>query len=301
MKIWNDSAVFDRFHPRLFHERGDMRYYSIENVRSQELVVMPDPPQWAMLWGTVFYRSRAFAGTCQRREKSDFLAIEHVREGQLLFRQDGRMYLVEPGDVCLMLPGHCHEFIVDTGSCVKSSLLMVGPLLGDMLERTGLAGSDVLSGVDGGKFEAILDLFRELSADVGWNAAERLGCLSFEVLQLLTHRRTVRAVPVELRKLLDYMESHLEEKLSRELLARRCGCSVPALIRLFRTSLDSSPYRVLTRLRMQRAVRLLVERELSVKEIAARVGYDNALNFSTEFRKRYGVPPSAYRRRFCGM
>lgn len=106
---------------------------------------------------------------------------------------------------------------------------------------------------------------------------------------------------MELRKLLDYMESHLEEKLSRELLARRCGCSVPALIRLFRTSLDSSPYRVLTRLRMQRAVRLLVERELSVKEIAARVGYDNALNFSTEFRKRYGVPPSAYRRRFCGM
>ena len=35
---------------------------------------------------------------------------------------------------------------------------------------------------------------------------------------------------------------------------------------------------------------------LSVKEIAARVGYDNPLNFSTEFKKFFGSSPRNFHR-----
>ena len=47
---------------------------------------------------------------------------------------------------------------------------------------------------------------------------------------------------------------------------------------------------------MRRAKQLLADEKLSVKEISARVGYDNALNFSTGFRKRFGISPSEYRK-----
>ena len=51
------------------------------------------------------------------------------------------------------------------------------------------------------------------------------------------------------------------------------------------------------RLRLKNAVRLLLnEPRLSIKEVAARVGYAGALHFSAEFRRQYGISPRAYRR-----
>lgn len=79
-------------------------------------------------------------------------------------------------------------------------------------------------------------------------------------------------------------------------LAEMCGCSRMHLIRCFKQMHGISPYRMLTEIRMREAVRLLLmERSLSVKEVAERVGYARPLNFSAEFRKRFGVSPRAYR------
>ena len=46
---------------------------------------------------------------------------------------------------------------------------------------------------------------------------------------------------------------------------------------------------------MQRACQMLSWEEFSIKEIAAAVGYPNALNFSTEFKRIMGYPPSLFR------
>ena len=79
-------------------------------------------------------------------------------------------------------------------------------------------------------------------------------------------------------------------------MAGRCGCSCTHLVRLFRKYFDTTPRQYLLELRMRHAKRLLADEKLSVKEISARVGYDNALNFSTGFRKRFGISPSEYRK-----
>ena len=46
---------------------------------------------------------------------------------------------------------------------------------------------------------------------------------------------------------------------------------------------------------MDQAAKLLDAHTFSVKEVAARVGYENPLNFSTEFRKWFGISPRSYR------
>ena len=68
------------------------------------------------------------------------------------------------------------------------------------------------------------------------------------------------------------------------------------LTRLFHLHCRSTPYRVLVEMRMRRAVNLLLETELSVKEIAGMVGYENSLNFSTEFKKRNHISPRLFRK-----
>jgi len=53
---------------------------------------------------------------------------------------------------------------------------------------------------------------------------------------------------------------------------------------------------VLVQIRIQKAVHLLKETELSILEIALKVGYDSQHYFSTAFKKMIGVSPNQYRR-----
>jgi AraC family transcriptional regulator of arabinose operon len=51
-------------------------------------------------------------------------------------------------------------------------------------------------------------------------------------------------------------------------------------------------------LRMREARRLLVETDLTVAEVARKVGFEDPLYFSRCFRHLTGVPPSHYRARY---
>lgn len=88
---------------------------------------------------------------------------------------------------------------------------------------------------------------------------------------------------------------HLGEAISVADLAEVAGVSVPHLHRLVREQLATTPMRLVSRLRMERAQRLLSETDLTVTEIAALVGYDDPLHFSRRFRQLTGQPPSAGR------
>jgi AraC-like DNA-binding protein len=93
------------------------------------------------------------------------------------------------------------------------------------------------------------------------------------------------------RLLLEGMDS--PPRLSE--LARTVGLNEFKLKAGFRTLFGSSVFGYLRTQRMEVARRLLVQRHLSVTEVAARVGYLNASKFATAFRKHFGLPPSALR------
>ncbi|HEY0714994.1 MAG TPA: AraC family transcriptional regulator [Polyangia bacterium] len=78
-------------------------------------------------------------------------------------------------------------------------------------------------------------------------------------------------------------------------LARAVGLNEFKLKAGFRTLFDNSVFGYLRVQRMERARRLLAQRDLSVTEVAARVGYENPSKFAAAFRKHFGVSPSALR------
>lgn len=55
---------------------------------------------------------------------------------------------------------------------------------------------------------------------------------------------------------------------------------------------DLSPKQYLLNLRMNHALELLVENELSIKEIAFACGFNDEKYFSKAFKNKYGYPPS---------
>jgi AraC-like DNA-binding protein len=78
-------------------------------------------------------------------------------------------------------------------------------------------------------------------------------------------------------------------------LARQVAHSRPTFARRFAELVGETPVAYLTRWRMCLATKLLTETELSLEEVAARIGYETAAAFSKAFRRSYGDAPGRFR------
>jgi AraC family transcriptional regulator len=78
-------------------------------------------------------------------------------------------------------------------------------------------------------------------------------------------------------------------------LAQACGVSERHLMRTFKQTTGLTIGRYFGKVRTERAIDLL-HQALSVKEIAARLGFNSPSHFAAGFRKSTGMTPTAYRR-----
>ena len=78
-------------------------------------------------------------------------------------------------------------------------------------------------------------------------------------------------------------------------LATRLGVSVRTLDRRFRQASGASPRAFWQQRRVRLAKELLEKTNLTIGEIAYRVGYQDAGHFSRLFERELSVPPSQYR------
>lgn len=92
-----------------------------------------------------------------------------------------------------------------------------------------------------------------------------------------------------------FLSDNLAEPLTLQDVAAQLTVSVPSLTRHFRQAAGCSVMTRLQELRMRRAVDLLREGKLSVKQIAAAVGIPDPGYFCRCFRKAYGCTPLTFK------
>jgi AraC-like DNA-binding protein len=149
---------------------------------------------------------------------------------------------------------------------------------GGLVERIE---AELGSGRPGRRFVA-LALFMELVAFLS---------RSYEGMRAKTPRRLLR-----LGEALGYLERRYAEPIRLEELEAVAHMSGSTLLRAFREVVGAPPIEYLLRLRLRRAGELLRTTELSVTEIAFRVGFRDANYFSRQFRALRGMSPTAWRR-----
>lgn len=94
----------------------------------------------------------------------------------------------------------------------------------------------------------------------------------------------------------DFMESCLEAPLDLRQISGEAFMSPHHFLRLFKHVFKETPHQYLTRRRIERAQRLLIQTDLPVTEICYQVGFESLGSFSWLFRKRVGQSPDQYRR-----
>src|SRR5258708_31768098 len=97
--------------------------------------------------------------------------------------------------------------------------------------------------------------------------------------------------PALARRICEYVESHLDQKISLDTLASMAGLSQHHFARAFRRSVGMPPHGYLLQRRLEHVEQLLRHTKLPLSEIALAVGYSDQSHLAQHFRRVTGVAP----------
>ncbi|WP_293684832.1 AraC family transcriptional regulator [Spirosoma sp. 48-14] len=99
----------------------------------------------------------------------------------------------------------------------------------------------------------------------------------------------------QLASVLQYVDSHLQDKLTVEQLAAKAHLHVDYFSRLFLGIVGVRPMDYIINKRLERAQFLIMTSPMALKEVAESVGIPSIYYFSRLFKRRFGIPPGQYR------
>lgn len=94
---------------------------------------------------------------------------------------------------------------------------------------------------------------------------------------------------------LEYISTHLHTTISLADLSRVCGLSSNYISDLFEKELGIRPIAYIRSEKLKYAGLLLRDSNISIAEISALLAFPSPSAFASQFRKQYGISPSAYR------
>lgn len=95
-----------------------------------------------------------------------------------------------------------------------------------------------------------------------------------------------------------FLQEHLSEEISLNILAGEFHLSAQYISQLFKSEIGVNFLSYLTNIRMNRAKKLLASTDLPISEVSQQSGYADYRVFTRAFKKSEGVTPSQYRKDF---
>ncbi|MGC1297147.1 MAG: AraC family transcriptional regulator [Alloacidobacterium sp.] len=97
------------------------------------------------------------------------------------------------------------------------------------------------------------------------------------------------------RRVQEYVEAHVARPIYLSEMSAVVGLSRMHFAAQFRNAVGCSPHAYVLRRKIVRAQELLMDRQLSIIDVAAMVGFKSQAHFATVFRKIVGEPPARWR------
>lgn len=124
----------------------------------------------------------------------------------------------------------------------------------------------------------------------------RKGLMNKIVDDTLLQANQISTMNKSIQEVLDYVEDHFHEEISLKGIAEIVHLNASYLSSLFKEEVEMTFIEYLTRRRLQEAKKLLIQTDLTVNEIAEKVGYHTAKYFIKLFKQYEKATPSSYRK-----
>ncbi len=240
----------------------------------------------------------------------DHLELAFIMSGRGRYKIDGKMYDVQEGDLLILNPGCYHQaFISDLSTptyefFVAASDFCLEGMKPNSIELTNVplyrTGADLK--------QKLMRICTSMCAENDEFKVGRYYMMQSYMVQYMLNIIRDEQIPgapgghvafesINKNKIVEeiilYFEEHYMDKISLELISENMYVSPFYISKIFKLVTGDTPIRYLINIRLDKAKELLEESpELSIKEVADQVGYDDAYHFSKLFKKRFGVSPS---------
>ena len=227
--------------------------------------------------------------------------IVYISAGEGVFTSGDVSYNVTPGSVLLILPGIKHSYhpLMETG-WHEYWVGFKGAYFSGLIKEGRFSPDQVFFQI--GLHDSILSLFNlifdEIKAQRPLYQIKACAAILSLIAEVLTRDRRKEQLnsyqkTVERAKYL--MESNVFSAIDLPSIADQLGISTSRLNEIFKTYTSMTPYQYYIQIKIYKAESLLEQQDLSVKEVAHRIGFEDQYYFSRLFKNKTGVSPSEWK------
>lgn len=231
--------------------------------------------------------------------------LHFVLSGRGTFHCMGKSYTVEKGGAFFIYPGELVRYDADPESPWEYRwIAFKGLQVDQFLSRMGISPhrpvtSQSYSRRTAAYFRRIQEVLRsggpvsDMQAG-GWLRLILAELVRDRVAEAAREPEPESEIKRQIEQAIRWLTLQYSQPVSIEHMAQTLGYHRTYLSKMFKRHTGKSPMSFLLQIRMERA-NLLLGEQLTVEQVAASVGYPDALYFSKQFKKYFGLSPTEYR------
>lgn len=104
---------------------------------------------------------------------------------------------------------------------------------------------------------------------------------------------------LRLKRVLDFIDAHLGDELTIEILSSQAAYSPTHFARAFKAAMEVAPHRYVMRRRLERAQQL-ISRQMPLADVASTLGFSDQSHFTKAFSAAFGTTPARWQRDHIG-
>ena len=262
----------------------------------------------------LYIMRRTFAGpNVMESHFHDHVTIIYILDGSASYEIGGQVYHVEAGTLFICNPGVTHHRIVGERERMSEFQVAVSNLC-----LKGLPSGFLLPPDDSPVIpllhysQAFHNCCEEIAMEQKRNdpaSPIMLKCLAMKLIVTILKERFIHTdtntnADFTLEKyeknnivdaIVSFMNDNYMQPISLARISENAYLSPVYISRVFKELMGEAPINYLIRIRLAKACeRMQQQPDISIRAVAASVGYDDAYYFSKLFKKHYGVSPREY-------
>ncbi|WP_245443576.1 AraC family transcriptional regulator [Labrys okinawensis] len=236
----------------------------------------------------------------RKRGTTPFSILQHTIAGAGQLQYEKRRYRIGPGETMLVAIPHAHRYWVERNDSWSFFWIAMCGQEALRLHRAILAAAGPVLRLRSETIDALAGVALDLT-DSELTAGRASG-LAYNATMTLHDDVMARHEPspgtgrnLAIERVTAHIRQHLDRDLDVCVLADIAGMSRAHFSRTFHLIEGVAPSEFVMRERMQRAARLLINAQLSIKAIASACGFVDPNYFAKAFRRTFAISPSEFR------
>lgn len=285
---------------------------------------MPNRMKSHLLWENFPFRTLVSEHILEKMPQhvhDDFYELVFVRDGKGYHQLEEEVYPIRAGNLFLIHPGVRHSYV--NSKITIYNILFEPSFLNyfqqdmsgfpnyQLLFRTGgdLPARSRMLSVEPDSFPRMTALLDDIVSEEAKREQGSMTAILGDFLHLFLlicrHARPEESVEnphyaYRLSSLMAQLEERYAESWSLERMASQVRMSVSNFRLRFRELSGISPMEHLLRLRLDNASKLLRMEKITLSEIAFLCGFADSNYFSRQFKRKFGVSPRVFRKKWIG-